>query len=121
MLDRQPTRPRCTNCKLSLAKPNGKSKLGFQKWHKYCVECSKAIYNEKYKHLQAKKNICDECGFVPVDRCQLDLIYKDGNSKNKKSSNLRTLCANCSRLHRKKNRVNKKSILNMTVDMDIRI
>lgn len=61
------------------------------------------------------------CGFEAVDKCQLDLVYKDGNPQNKKSSNLKTMCANCSRLHKKKNRVNKKSILNLTVDADIRI
>ena len=47
--------------------------------------------------------------------------HKDGNKKNKKKSNLLTLCANCARLHNKKIRTGKKSILNVTVDGDTRI
>ena len=47
MLTRQPVRPKCTSCNISFAKPNGISKHGFQKWHKYCVDCAKAMYNKK--------------------------------------------------------------------------
>ena len=118
MLTRQQPRPLCEHCKVSLAKSNGISKHGFKKWHKYCVECSKAAYNSKHGYLLDKKNECERCGFVPEDKCQLDIVYKDGNKKNKASSNLVTLCANCSRLHHKKERDNKKSILDITVDTD---
>lgn len=79
------------------------------------------MYSGRFKHLQHKKNTCEECGFVPEDRIQLDLVYKDGNKKNKKKNNLLTLCANCARLHNKKLRTGKKSILNVTVDGDTRI
>jgi hypothetical protein len=109
-------RPRCQHCRLQLAKPNGKSKLGFQQWHKYCTDCAKAIYSDKHKHLLNKKNICEECGFSAKDRCQLDLIYKDNDIKNKDNTNLLTLCANCSRLYKKTQRLEKKSVLNVTVD-----
>lgn len=121
MLTQQPTRPLCLNCKNALAKPNGVSKHGFQKWHKYCADCAKGIYNPKYQHLLTKKKKCDKCDFEAEDRCQLDLIYKDGNSNNKVKKNLMTLCANCSRLYKKKLRYSKKSILNITVDADVRI
>lgn len=119
MITRQPPRPICLNCKFSLAKPNGKSKHGFQKWHRYCVECAKSIYNPRFKHLQHKKLKCDQCGFEALDKCQMDLIFKDENKKNKTKKNLLTLCANCSRLHRKNQRTGKKSIMNVTVDADI--
>ena len=117
----QPPRPICSHCKFALAKPNGKSKHNFQLWHKYCDDCAKTMYSGRFKHLQNKGNECEECGFIPEDRIQLDLVYKDGNKKNKKKNNLLTLCANCARLYNKKLRTGKKSILNATVDGDTRI
>lgn len=122
MITKQKPRPRCKNCKLSLAKQNGKSKHGFQLWHKYCSDCAKALYNDKHKHLLNKKTICEQCDFIAQDMCQLDLFYKDNDKENKHSTNLLTLCANCSRLHRKRLKSEKKSILNVTVDSnDFRI
>lgn len=121
MLTRQPSRPLCENCKSSLAKPNGVSKHGFKKWHKYCSTCAKAAYDEKFGFLLHKKNKCEKCGFVPEDKCQLDITYKDGNKKNKEKSNMRTLCANCNRLHQKKLKEKKKSLLDITVDTDYRL
>lgn len=117
----QQPRPICNHCKFSLTKPNGKSKHGFQKWHKYCEDCAKSIYSGRFKHLQHKSNTCEECAFIPEDRIQLDLVYVDGNKNNKKKNNLLTLCANCARLYNKKLRTGKKSIMNATVDGDTRI
>ncbi len=116
MLTRQPSRPLCEHCKVTLAKSNGKSKHGFTKWHKYCVDCSKAAYNTKHGYLLHKKNKCERCGFVPEDKCQLDVVYKDGDRKNKEKSNLKTLCANCDRIIQKKRKERKKSLLDITVD-----
>jgi uncharacterized Zn finger protein len=118
MITKQKNRPRCKHCKISLARPNGKSKHGFQLWHKYCVDCSKALYSEKHKHLINKTTQCQQCSFQAIDQCQLDLVYKDGNKNNKEKENLITLCANCSRVHTKQLRTEKKSILNVTVDSD---
>ena len=115
-IKKQKSRPLCRQCNLSLAKPNGKSKHGFQLWHKYCVDCSKALYSEKHKHLINKTIQCQQCNFQAIDQCQLDLVYKDGNKNNKEKENLITLCANCSRVHTKQLRTEKKSILNITVD-----
>ena len=120
MLTRQPTRPKCTQCNISLAKPNGISKHGFKKWHKYCVDCAKALYNKRFKHLQHKKLLCIECGFVPEDLIQLDVAYKDFNPKNKSKDNILTVCANCSRIRNKRIRENRKE-LDMSVDSEIRI
>lgn len=121
MLTQQPHRPFCEHCKTSLAKSNGTSKHGFKKWHKYCVECSKAAYNTLFGFLLLKKNECEECGFVAQDKCQLDIVYKDNNSKNKDEANLKTVCANCNRLYKKKLKENRKSILDITVDADVTI
>jgi hypothetical protein len=122
MITSQPPRPICLHCKFALAKPNGVSKHGFKKWHRYCVDCAKSIYNARFKHLQHKKNNCEKCGFIPEDRCQVEVVFKDGNKNNKTKKNLITLCANCSKLYKKRLRTGKKSILNVvTVDADIRI
>jgi len=79
------------------------------------------MYNKRFKHIQHKKMQCEECDFIPQDKVQLDLVYKDGKTSNKKKSNLITLCANCSRLHNKKVRKFKKSIIDLPVDSDMRI
>jgi hypothetical protein len=60
-----------------------------------CTQVDSSIYN-------IKEVSCEECAFIPEDRVQLDLVYKDGNKKNKKKNNLLTLCANCARLYNKK-------------------
>lgn len=107
MIHQQFSRPVCVMCGTMPAKPNGKSVQGFQKWHKYCVSCAKAAYNPLFGYLLKKKKKCRICGFIAEDSCQLDMI--DGV----------TMCANCSRLHRKKAR--KKSILDITTDSDVGI
>lgn len=121
MLTRQPPRPLCKNCKVSLAKANGTSKHGFTKWHKYCIDCAKAAYNPNYGYLLNKKHKCEKCGFIAEDKCQLSVVYKDGNRKNKEKQNLKTLCSNCYKLYQKRERAKRKSILNITVDTDYRI
>lgn len=121
MLMKQPPRKLCQLCNTSLVKSNGISKHGFKKWHKYCSSCAKAMYNSKFGYLLHKKSKCDDCGFIPKDNCQLDLIYKDNNKNNKTKSNLKTLCANCNRLFRKKTKDKKKSLLDITVDSDVRL
>ena len=118
MIIEQLPRRRCINCKLNFVRPNGVSKHGFQKWHKYCDDCAKAIYSEKHKHLLNKKSKCQQCNFEAIDRCQLDLVYIDDNKNNKEASNMLTMCANCNRLYKKRLKIEKKSILNITVDND---
>lgn len=121
MIIEQQPRPICQHCKFALAKKNGKSKLGYQLWHKYCIDCAKILYSDRFKHLEHKKTTCECCNFMPEDLVQLDVVYIDGNKKNKYKDNLMTVCANCARLHNKKLRTGKKSILNVTVDGDTRI
>ena len=121
MLTKQPNRPFCKQCKITLGKPNGISKYGFKQWHKYCVQCSKAAYNTKFGYLLNKKIKCELCQFIAKDGCQLDLIYKDGDKKNKQDNNLQTLCGNCNRLYSKQQKAKGKSILDITVDSDITI
>lgn len=89
-------------------------------WHKFCSDCAKAAYSPKFGFLLNKKNYCEECGFKAKDGCQLDLTYKDGNTKNKSQANCKTVCANCNRLIIKFKKT-KKSILDITIDADVRI
>ena len=121
MLQSQPNRPLCKHCKTQLAKPNGKSKHGFKKWHKYCSSCAKQAYNKKFGFLLHKNSECEKCGFIAEDKCQLDIVYLDGDSKNKDKSNVKTYCANCSRLYKKHLRETQHSILDITVDADTTI
>lgn len=117
MLIKQPSRPLCQLCHSTPAKENGKSKHGFIKWHKYCATCSKIAYDDQYKYLKNKKLICDCCGFQAKDICQMELVYKDGNKKNKSKNNMQTYCANCTKLTKKLLKV--KALFNITVDADI--
>jgi uncharacterized Zn finger protein len=79
------------------------------------------MYNTQYGYLLHKKSKCDKCNFLPEDSCQLDLVYKDGNKKNKSVKNMLTLCANCNRVYQKKLKEKNKSILDITVDADVTI
>lgn len=115
----QQSRPLCQLCHSTPVKQNGVSKHGFVKWHKYCATCSKVAYSEQHQYLKNKKLICDCCGFKAKDSCQMDLVYKDGNVKNKVKTNLQTYCANCYKLYKKNLKV--KKLLNITVDADVLI
>lgn len=121
MHTQQPKRPLCRLCNTSLARQNGISKLGFIRWHSYCVECSNDAYNQKDGYLLKKGNVCTKCNFIPVDRCQLEKVYLDGNKKNKENSNVTTMCQNCSKLYKKNLKEKSKSKLDITTDADVDI
>lgn len=42
-----------------------------------------------------KKDVCEECGFIPQHDCQLTVDHIDGNKYNNEISNYQTLCHNC--------------------------
>jgi|LakMenEpi03Aug12_release.lakeMendotaPanAssembly.Ray.scaffolds.fasta_scaffold14638_19 hypothetical protein len=68
---------------------------------KFCSRRCKQNYREKNKrkpYTIHKKMVCEECGFVPIHPCQLDVDHMDGDKKNNNIENLKTLCANCHRL-----------------------
>ena len=87
-----------------------------------CAPCNKGLYKKskvqkekpseavkpervKKKHYREyKKTYCEYCGFVAVDKRQLDVDHIDGNHSNNNENNLQTLCANCHRLKTKLNR-----------------
>jgi hypothetical protein len=78
-----------------------KQKACFKRdWSHYL--CRNRIYrNKRGRHKyskEIKKIKCESCGFVPVNKCQLDIDHRDGDHKNNELSNLQVLCANCHRL-----------------------
>lgn len=54
--------------------------------------------SNKLSVTKYKKAMCEQCGFVALATCQLDVDHKDGNRENANPENLQTLCANCHRL-----------------------
>ena len=99
---------RCSKtCDLSFFHKNSREK---DKLNPYCKTCASAAVrkwnkNNRYKkwigrkpYIAYKKEVCEECGFVPKHSCQLDVDHIDSNHKNNDPTNLRTLCANCHRL-----------------------
>lgn len=59
---------------------------------------TKRNQKKKKPYLIYRKNFCENCGFVALHLCQLDVDHIDGNHFNNEPTNLRTLCANCHRL-----------------------
>ena len=54
------------------------------------------LRNREYRRHLGKS--CELCGFIPINKCQLDVDHKDGVHSNNSPDNLQTLCANCHRL-----------------------
>ena len=52
----------------------------------------------RFKLLKERGEVCEVCGFIATNKCQLDIDHIDGDCKNNKFSNLQILCANCHRL-----------------------
>jgi len=88
----------CVKCGLRQQRSIGKQ--GFapvcEKCHDERSSASRLFRKRPYR--AELKNSCEECGFIPVHLCQLDVDHIDGNHDNNDPSNLKTLCANCHRL-----------------------
>lgn len=66
-----------------------------------CDHCAK--HRQKERPLWAlsgykKKLECDKCGFMSKHQEQFNVYYVDGDPKNCRFSNLKTVCANCQRI-----------------------
>jgi hypothetical protein len=57
--------------------------------------------NRKTPHRKYVKPVCEKCGFIALDKCQIDIHHIDRNHKNNHVENLMSLCANCHRLEHK--------------------
>jgi len=98
MLKQQPIRPVCYQCNTLPVRPNGKTALGFTRWHTRCNRCIKVGRKKQ------KDPCCTACGFVATDSCQLCLV--DGV----------TLCQNCNALRLKAKRQRKELTVDATVN-----
>lgn len=94
----QPERPLCEKCQKKPTRKMNKTVLGFHSFARFCYECDTQKRIARTPYLRHKKEICEECGFIPVHLKQLEGHHKDGNHKNNHVENIATLCANCHRL-----------------------
>lgn len=101
----------CVTCLVNPQRQGGTDRLGRKIYKPNCSTCADrrhGVYNKRVEaaaqrqweksYRSHKKNYCEECDFVPVHPCQLDVDHMDGNHSNDADDNLRTLCANCHRL-----------------------
>lgn len=94
----QKDRPDCVHCGLKARYHTKNLDGSVRYWRNICSKCHKNQGQTQYKYRLDKKNYCEECGFVAKHSVQLDVDHIDGNHKNNKEENLKTLCANCHRL-----------------------
>lgn len=95
---------KCIRCNTNPATLGPSGRIG-----RLCIECKKSnragrINGARDRRLKHKKLYCENCGFVALHSCQLDVDHVDGNRDNDAPSNFRTLCANCHRLKTHLNR-----------------
>lgn len=92
----------CKECLVNVQAYAGKSKLGYKRYLQVCSTCVRKKYNlpkdTKKPYAKYKKELCEECGFIPKHECQLDVHHRDEDHSNNAPENLVTLCANCHRL-----------------------
>ena len=72
----------------------GLNSSGNKVYRKVCKTCNK-------RGRRNKKPLCERCGFVAEDLCQIDIDHIDGNVSNNDPSNLANICSNCHRLKTK--------------------
>lgn len=66
-----------------------------------CDHCSRGGETGSFLWQQAgykKKTACEHCKFSSKHAEQFDVFHVDGNLKNCRPTNLKTVCANCSRI-----------------------
>lgn len=96
--------------------PICKSRFVEKKYGKYkdhhlyknkCYYCRKSRNRRSINYKPIQKLVCERCGFIPEDSCQLDVHHIDGNHENNSLDNLQILCANCHRLASKIQMINR--------------
>lgn len=70
-------------------------------YRSHCDDCGKKKIKTKNKIKNwekagyKKKTVCDNCGFKGLYATQMTVYHIDGDLKNAKYNNLRTICLNC--------------------------
>jgi 5-methylcytosine-specific restriction endonuclease McrA len=100
-------RPNCIVCGKPAESGGMRRSSGKKTYKKYCSVCHRHKKQSGEHYFKYKKSVCEFCGFIPVNACQLDVDHKDGDKRNNSPDNLQTLCANC---HRLKTFINRDSL-----------
>lgn len=93
-------RPICKQCNKNYRAINY-IKQDVTHYRSICDECGKKKDKTKSKSQSwqksgyKKKNTCDICGFKSLYPSQIAVFYIDGDLRNAKLSNLRSICLNC--------------------------
>ena len=90
----------CSQCKKRLSAINY-YKDGKAFYRSKCDHCSRGRKDERPLWASTgyiKKTSCDRCGYNSKYPQQFDVFYIDGDLRNSKFSNLKTVCANCQRI-----------------------
>ena len=67
-------------------------------YRKKCEQCLKLYKPVKPLWVDSGYKIkkkCEACGFKPIMRSQVTVVYIDGNLNNVSNRNLKTVCLNC--------------------------
>lgn len=82
---------------------------GVKHYRSICDECgSKKVKKQHSKPAWSKagykkKHICDICGFKSVYTSQITVFHIDGDLRNVKFDNLRSICLNCIEVVKRQN------------------
>lgn len=75
----------------------GLTKDGEKRWKSRCTSCLR--FGNKNK-----KPVCERCGFIAEDLCQIDIDHINCDPSDNRPENLMNLCSNCHRLKTKLNK-----------------
>jgi len=93
-------RPICSSCNKN-PKAINYIRDGITHYRSICDECGSKKAKKKptrstwEKAGYKKKPVCDICGFKSVYHSQMTVFHIDGDLRNAKFTNLRTICLNC--------------------------
>lgn len=122
MVKKLSVRKICVFCNKRQGRRRGKYGDGTPMWGKDCWKCHSIKYPSSDRYLEKKEKrfldfikrsnnkrlnrnpVCQNCGFIAKNLCQIDIDHIDGNKKNNNLTNLMILCANCHRLKTFNNR-----------------
>ena len=97
-------RPLCKSCK---ERPRAYAYRKDSKiyWRSMCDRCNRIKSKKRIGGITSlqrsgykKRKNCELCGFKAQHTIQLNVFFVDGNLRNVKDTNLKTVCANCQRL-----------------------